>query len=330
MEITGANEKAIESLVRKDVDGKVYAQHKSRDTLSPLPSLENLSVSTESTEATPIRNQQDEDICSSEFNDCSSSISSQDSNNFVASGNPPRAPFKRSVFSQYWQKTGQTPVVLRPVKSLPNSDCATDSSDADASHVASANSTSSSLPYTIDRSIASMSNADFLEDHDDEDDANDGEASSRDEFSLGDNSKEGGPHPPLRRRRSILPPAPVSQPVLRSWKKSASLSNVECYSRISNKLLAHKSQSLPRMRSSSSILQPGPSCLRPFQKYSPSKSNDPKSSEDQPTVSPCSPRRLLRSDSSSSSVSFQEAVDVRHFEPPRQIHSEKGWSEYFK
>lgn len=328
MEITDVNEKAIVSLIGKAVDDEVCTQHKSGDTLSPLPSLENLSISTESTDATSIRNKEDEDICSSEFNDCSSSVSSQDSNNFVASGNPSRVPFKRSVFSQYWQKTGQTPVILRPVKSLPTTDLASDTSDADVSNVASTHSTSSSLPYPIDRSIASMSNADFLEDHD-EDDGNECEASTRGDSSLKHNSKGEVSHPPLGRRRSILPPAPVSQPALRSWKKSVSLSNVEGYSRCNN-TLAHKSRSLPRMRSSSSILQPGPSCLRPFQKYSPSRPNGSKASEDQPRVSQCSPRRLMRSDSSSSSVSFQEAVDVRHFEPPRESYSEKGWSEYFK
>ena len=315
MEITAPNENAIVSLARTDVDSEGC---RSADTLSPLPSLETLSVSTESTDATPIRYNQDEDLGSSEFNDCSSSVSSHDSNNFVANGNPSRAP-KRSFFSQYWQKTGQTPVPLRPIKTFPDTELPSECSNQDASNDTSESTTSSSMPYPIDRSIACMSNADFLED-DDED--NDCEPSTQDESSSRQHAEEEGPHPPPRRRRSILPPAPASQPSLRSWKKSASLSNVEGYSRYPNQL-AHKTHSLPRMRSSSSILQPGPSCLRPLPKYSPSKTNLSELS------SPLTPRRLLRSDSSSSCVSFHQAVDVRHFEPPKETYAGKGWSEYF-
>jgi len=318
MEITAPNENAIVSLIGKDVDSEGC---KSADTLSPLPSLETLSISTESSDATSSRYNQDEDIGSSEFNDCSSSVSSQDSNNFVANGYSSRAP-KRSFFSQYWQKTGQTPVPLRPIKNLPDAELPSESSKQDASNDTSESTTSSSMPYPIDRSIACMSNADFLEDDDEDIDC---EPSTQDEASPRQHSEEEEPHPPMRRRRSILPPAPASQPALRSWKKSASLSNVEGYSRYQNQL-AHKTHSLPRMRSSSSILQPGPSCLRPLPKYSPSKTN---LSELASPLTPSSRRRLLRSDSSSSCVSFHEAVDVRHFEPPKETYAGKGWSEYF-
>jgi hypothetical protein len=159
-----------------------------------------------------------------------------------------------------------------------------------------------------------------------------------------------------QRRRSILPPAPMSHPALKStvthgtksWRKSVSLSNVESYSRRNSLPLdahKHKTNSLPRMRSSSCILQvqPGPSCLRSYQKYSPSRPSETRKSLDSElSSSPCasampssaSASSLVSSSghsrsSSTSSVSFLEAVDVRHFEPPRETYSGKGWSEYF-
>ena len=303
MEITAANESAIVRTI-----GQHEAGTKNYDTLSPLPSLETLSISTESTEATR-KESEDEDFCSSEFNDSSSSVSSQDSNNFVA---------KRSVFSQYWQKTGQTPLLLRLSKSPSSPDRmigkgSTKVYSTSIATPAAPTSFSSSL-YPLGNSIASLSNADLLED-------DECDISTQDEDEFEPPMEEVTPSP-IGRRRSILPPAPTSHPAMKSWRKSASLSNVEGYSRWDRHHLEHKTRSLPRMRSSPAI-QPGPSCLRPHQRYSPSKA------EASRPLSQASPRTFLRSDSNSSSVSFQEAVDVRHFEPPRMLFAGKGWSDYF-
>jgi len=318
MEITDANENAIVNLIEKTVEQDGI---KKGDTLPPLPSLENLSISTESTEAASSYSRQDEELCSSEFNDCSSSVSSQDSNNFVATGYPK----KRSVFSQYWQKTGQKPVLLRPIKPQSAADLdirKSPSQVGDATLIAKPPS-NSALLYPLDTSIASLSNADLLEDHDCESDC---QNSSTPKLPLEQHASAEPANPPLVRRRSILPPAPIANPALRSWKKSASLSNVEAYS--GNSKLAHKTHSLPRMRSSSMILQP---CLRPYQKYSPSKQTSSTSLSEATSseASPASSRVLKRSDSSCSSVSFQETVDVRHFEPPQLTYAGKGWSDYF-
>lgn len=284
----------------------------SKDTLSPLPALENLSISTESTEATS----SNEDTSSSDFNDCSSSISSQDSNNFVATGTLTSRTVKRSVFSQYWKKTGQKPVQLRPIKP-PESP-----SQSEPSKVEKPTSVSTLSPSLFDPSIASLSKADLLEDNDSDSDCQSftQEESKKSLDQVAANTASPG------RRRSILPPPPVANRALKSWGKSrsASFSQVESCSQSNYRILANDVDSIPRRRSASSLnSQPGPSCLRPYQRYSLSRASS--SSMEGASTS----RNLLRSDSSSSSVSFQEAVDIRHFEPPRESYAGKGWSELF-
>ena len=296
MEITAADV----SLAENNDGGLVKG-----DTLSALPALENLSISTESTEATS----SNEDISSSDFNDCSSSISSQDSNNFVATGN---RTVKRSVFSQYWKKTGQKPVQLRPIKPLESP------SQSEPSSLVKSSSPST-LPARFDPSMAALSKADLLEDDECDSDSLPQEEPKK---SL----EQVAASPAHGQRRSILPPPPVANAALKSWSRkprSASFSHLETCSPSKHQLLTEV-DSIPRRRSASSLnSRPGPSCLRPYQRYSLSRASS-SSLEGANT-----PRRLSRSDSSSSSVSFQEAVDIRHFEPPRESYAGKGWSEHF-
>lgn len=366
-------------------------------TISPPLSLETLSISTssmsytESDSNTNIHNHnckytttEDEDV-NSELNDGSSSVSSLNSSNNIEGSSISITP-KRSVFSNYWKKTGQKPTTLQPVKSLSASDSVSTLDNDARTSIATSHVLSSPLHFPLDRHLLqSMSSADFLED----DDA--GNSSYHDDTSP-EHASEQPPQAqhqdqqlqqqqgqPLQRRRSILPRAPASHPALKStstvmtqrrrssWRKSASLSNVaegySCYG--NNSPLActtPKTRSLPGMRSSSStsLLQPGPSCLRPYQKYSPSKADadaysrrslvlssstswsaSSSSSPSSPTMLPkmmssgasvSSRDQLSRCGSSStvSLVSFLEAVDVRHFEPPRETYAGKGWSDYFK
>lgn len=415
IEIAAANENAI---VSKSLGDGVLKDGfpTDSDRSSPLPSLEALSISTNNS-GTNCNNDIDVDIgndlddsCGSEFNDCSSSVSSQDSSN-IRSESITRIPSKRSVFSQYWRKTGQKPVPLRPLKSLSTSDLLRRSpytlqspqtqevetvasswdvkvSNRDRnSSSTSLNSNSSPVDLHIDRALLkSFSNAEFLEDNDCHE-YTEGSASqsppSRSQSHLQSQSPSSSQSqspttPSTPRRRSILPPAPMSHPALkstlrtqqRSWRKSVSLSSVNEYSRsnyYNNSSLgaSPKTRSMPRMRSSSSILQPGASCLRPTQKYSPCRPDvSSRKTMVSPLSSPLSPplslsipplpsqlqspsllqlptiessgsasdSHLSRCGSSStvSSVSFLEAVDVRHFEPPRETYSGKGWSEYFR
>ncbi len=305
MEITATNV----SLAEHSDEGLVKV-----DTLSPLPALESLSISTESTDA----NSNNEDTSSSDFNDCSSSISSQDSNNFVATGNLASRTVKRSVFSQYWKKTGQKPVQLKPIKP-PESPSQSQPSSFEKS------TSPSALPTRLfDPRIASLSKADLLED-----DAcdSDSDCQSLPQEEPKKSLEQVAASPAHGRRRSILPPPPVSNPALKSWTKkprSASFSHLETCSQSKHKLLTNV-DSIPRRRSASALnSQPGPSCLRPYQKYSLSRSSTSSCLEGSNHA-----RRLLRSDSSSSSVSFQETVDIRHFEPPRESYAGKGWSDYF-
>ena len=310
MEITAANVNVAQNNDEDDICAGL-----SKDTLSPLPALENLSISTESTEATS----SNEDISSSEFNDCSSSISSQDSNNFVATGTFASRTVKRSVFSQYWKKTGQKPVQLRPIKPEDES-----RPQSEPSKVDQPASVSTIPPPLFDPNIASLSKADLLEDNDCDSDS-DCQSFTQEEPKKSLDQVAANTASPGR-RRSILPPAPVANPALKSWSKSrsASFSHVESCSQSNRQLLANDVDSIPRRRSASSLhSQPGPSCLRPYQRYSLSRVSS--SSLEGASTS----RKLLRSDSSSSSVSFQEAVDIRHFEPPRESYAGKGWSELF-
>jgi len=414
IEIAAANENAIVSVsvshqIGNGVDREgCPGSRRSDRTLSPPPSLETLSISTSSSSTTnngnciydgdEINDNDNDNDNGSEFNDCSSSVSSQDSSNIVYCTT--RTPPKRLVFSQYWQKTGQKPIPFRGVKSPSNSALSGRSpytlppqtSSLTAATLDASTSISSTTPsmspfnsssslFSIDRLLnKSMSNADLLED--------DGNCSCPNTETEGSALKatqllesqslsrtqtqtQTPSQTPARRprRRSILPPAPMSHPALkstvthatRSWRKSVSLSNVGgCYARNRELIATNKTRSLPRLPSSS-VLLPGNSCLRPHQKYSPSKKNlanidtdtvtvnadfgnIPISRKPESTTRQCStltssssttttmqfPGLLTRSDSASSSVSFLEAVDVRHFEPPRETYSGKGWSDYFK
>jgi len=363
IEIAGANENAVVRQINDtrsiNIDGFPGRKPSGR-RFSPLPSLETLSIST--TTSSVVNNHlnysragnngdgNDDDIHDDndngcELNDCSSSVSSQYSDNANASRNP----HKRSVFSQYWKKTGQKPVPLRPVRliSTPNllqsiPPGLTQGSSPFTAATDSPGSTSAYGDYDH-RAIRSMSNADFLED-DDDSCCHDVPASQQVtlEFPV---PHAPSPTSPSKRRRSILPPAPRSHPALKSWRKSLSLSSVEEYSRMTTPALdtEHKTQSLPRMRSTGS--QPLHSCFRPNPKYSPMSNSasrkrlDLLSLSSSHTISESGsssslrPGLLLRTESGSStgsSVSFLEAVDVRHFEPPRQLYAGQGWSDYFK
>jgi len=407
IEIVAANENAIVSQsvgdgVHKDsCPGKIVRSNS-------LPSLEALSISTNNIRdncnndiAVDIGNDLD-DSCSYDFNDCSSSVSSQDSSN-IRSESITRISSKRSVFSQYWRKTGQKPVPMRPLISLSTSDLLRRSpytlqspQTQEVETVASSwnvkgsnwdrnssstslNSNSSSVDLHLDRALLkSFSNAELLEDNVC-DEYTEGSASqsppSRPQSHLESQSPSSSQSqspttPSTPRRRSILPPAPMSHPALkstlrmqqRSWRKSVSLSSVNeysCSNYYNNYSLgaSPKTRSMPRMRSSSSILQPGASCLRPTQKYSPCRPDVSSRKKMAPPLSlsipplpsqlqspsplqlpttessgSASSSQLSRCGSSStvSSVSFLEAVDVQHFEPPRETYSGKGWSEYFK
>lgn len=350
IQIDTANEKAIESHV---VDNGVVDKDCERgDTLSPPPSPETTVTSTSTASSMnhnkfPSQDEHEHEDTGdhSECNDCSSSVSSQDSNlhSFAAASTTasatvrghPSTPKKRSVFSQYWQKTGQTPVSLRPSPLSPPQEQLEGSNNASPVR----------LQSPEESLLRNLSNADLLEDDDcdwssiQEEPASCAAPQEHEQQQREDESNSNPSHPPLRRRRSILPPAPMAHPALKStptrWKKSASFSAVE-----GHPSLEYKTRSLPRMKSASSILQPGPSCLRPYQKYSPCKPDDRKTTASSifpeggsTESSPPTPGRLSRSPSSCSSivssVSFSEAVDVRHFEPPRETFSGKGWSDYF-
>ena len=383
---------AENDVVRQDGCSSTVSFKPSGDqTTSPQPSLDTLSLATSSMSCTPSNSNMNSNmnlnnyISSSEFNDCSSSVSSQDSSNINIAGRSININItpKRSVFSKYWQKTGQKPTPLKPVKNLSPSDI--DIDDAPTSSTATWQVLSSPLHIPFDQHLLqSVSSADLLEDdHDGNDDALQQHALEQptraQQQGLQQQQQDQYSTP---RRRSILPRAPISQPALKatvktqkltrsSWTKSASLTNVaEQYSLYGNNsaitCTTPKTRSLPRMRGSSSLLQPGPSCLRPYQRYSPSNADSRKSPRLSSSASfsmPSSPLlpmmlptttttmmvsqksvsslsfspspsrgQLSRCGSSStvSSVSFLEAVDVRHFEPPRETYAGKGWSDYFK
>jgi len=336
--ITSSNE----SLVQKDttIDGSSStSKHASRESnnLSPPPPLDTLSISTATLSSTTIAT---EDI-SSEFNcDCSSSVSSQDSNYLqlhAAATTTKHASPKRSVFSQYWKKTGETPMTLRSPRPDILSDTATHKPTPPTPPRSKRfpQSSSTSSHHTSEQLDRSLTNADLLED--------DGESSSS-SFPEEEESSSSVDLPPTPqasspRRRSILPQVAPSFPHHRYstssieslCRKSMSLSSVEEAYALGSLNDAHKSRSLPRMRSTSALLKPKASCLRRYQKYSPCKNSN--GDDNSPTaIQHLKHSDLKRSDSSStvSSVTFQEAVDIRHFEPPKFFHSKKGWSEYFK
>lgn len=375
--IAAPNESA---LVHQTAGDDVNREERTDSKASSIPpSLDGLSIST--TSSTRVSDSKEKTIFSelreydngSEFNDCSSSLSSQDSGNVFNSNAAAKPCPKRSVFSQYWQKTRQKPVSLRPLKSLSTSDLC-GSSSGSLSTTRDESRGNSSAGSTFDASSrsskdssfgtslsCSVTTAELLEDdgvsslYDDDDDDDDGEAQDSDATS---HQPPTQPPPPTHnhpmRRRSILPPAPAANPVFRatfgkttsaaadgSWRKSASLTNVEEYSRSVPLNSRHKTRSMPGTRScsSSSLLRsPGRSCLRRIPKYSP---NNNTASQRTTMASPPSASSLSvlsmqeespalsRADSMTSSVSFQEAVDVRHFEPPRETYSGKGWSDYF-
>eukprot|EP00535_Pseudo-nitzschia_heimii_P009301 CAMPEP_0197178274 /NCGR_PEP_ID=MMETSP1423-20130617/3608_1 /TAXON_ID=476441 /ORGANISM="Pseudo-nitzschia heimii, Strain UNC1101" /LENGTH=387 /DNA_ID=CAMNT_0042627981 /DNA_START=534 /DNA_END=1697 /DNA_ORIENTATION=+ len=376
--IAAPNESA---LVHQTAGDAVNREEGTDSKASIPPSLDGLSIST--TSSTQVSDNKEKTIFSelreydngSDFNDCSSSLSSQDSGNVFNSYAAKPCP-KRSVFSQYWQKTRQKPVALRPLKSLSASDLCRSSSGSlstrdESRENSSAGSTfdassrsskDSSLHSSFGTFLScSVTTAELLEDdgvsslYDDDDDDDDGEAQDSDATSHRPSHQPPQPPPPTHnhpmRRRSILPPAPAASPVFRatfgkttsaarSWRKSASLTNVEEYSRSVPLNSRHKTRSMPGTRScssSSSLLRsPGRSCLRRNPKYSPNNTASQRTLASPPSASSLSVPSmreespvLSRADSMTSSVSFQEAVDVRHFEPPRETYSGKGWSDYF-
>ena len=375
IKISAPNESAIvHQIIGNAIHREDCPSPDSKATLTP--SLDGLSISTTSSNQTSDNKDQTkyngdrEQQNGSEFNDCSSSLSSQDSSN-VLSSYTAKTFSKRSVFSQYWQKTGQKPVSLRPIRSLSTSDISPPSlhslstlqeSERTSWTGSTCEASSESLKASSSQSppenplSCAVTNAELLEDDGDsslyEDDGTI-QGSADPPYRASEEPSQPPPiHQPLVRRRSILPPAPTSHPALRatlgktsarSWRKSASLNNVEEYSRSTPLHARQKTRSLPGIRSSSSsssfLQSPGPSCLRPQPRYSPDTTSQ-RSLAPSPSPSrhslPSMPdstnqleRRLSRADSTTSSVSFQEAVDVRHFEPPRETYSGKGWSDYF-
>lgn len=313
------------------------------------------------------------------YSDCSSSVSSQNecchSNDTTTASNSTnnthtRNSPGRSVFSGYWERTGQKPIPIRSMRSLKGFD----SSQSPAAHPASSSMASPSTPrgysssrsrYPHDVSLhPSVSDVDLLEEDDVVPTGIHSDAMARSPVPSHSQSHE-------RRRRSILPVAPLSHPALRTTKtrrscrKSASLPCVDVHVHAHHRLLVSTdmARSLPRMISGP--FTPRASCLRPFQKYSPNRNDSSRSNATATTCTADSsgsssaassfsstdsmqmplrpgdddsvlwrPQMTCSSSSSlvsvTSSVSFLDAVDVRHFEKPRETYAQKGWSDYFK
>uniref|UniRef100_A0A7S4AKZ6 Uncharacterized protein n=1 Tax=Pseudo-nitzschia australis TaxID=44445 RepID=A0A7S4AKZ6_9STRA len=368
------------------------------------------------------------------------SVPTNSQNNSTNKTNDGSKPY---IFSRYWGKTGRKPIPLRSMRSPAAQTTSTASpvspsrAAADAyysSYSSSCLHVRSHAPQDPDALLRSVTNAELLEDENDFFRNNNGNCHSNDAAVAASLSSSRSQSP---RRRSILPIAPLSHPALKStikssstrniWRKSVSSPNVVA---ASHRLLGStdKRFSLPRSSSSvaptsistltsSSMLTPGASCLRPFQKYShnrkdvksvnvqrsvdfskswtalallsssPSSKSSSKSMRTFTTIAstvaesasapatvsgstptsthtqatyacaraftstitsttmpksepfserfvPISRDSLCRENSSSSlasvsSVSFLEAVDVRHFEKPRETYAPKGWSAYF-
>jgi len=293
---------------------------------------------------------------------------------------------KRSVFSRYWKKTGHTPIPIRSMRSSSSSRSlsliTSDSVDSISSSYStigspSPSTSSSFISFENCPLLDTVSNADLLED--------DIMARPIPKMISTDYDTAAATPPTVltttaattgtkgtERRRSILPAAPIShlvhqcQPNLgretmtmntRSWRKSASLSSLQGQRSTTSDHNRHilnsadKTRSSTRLLLSSSSSTPSASCLRPYQRYSPSKNNhinaatvaaniDTNSSNisnsNAMDVSLNSPTSISLSSVSSYSITFSsnvrfdlEAVDIRHFEPPKEKYAEKGWSEHF-
>ena len=353
--------------------------------LSP-PHLETLSTSTTSsdpstsTSTTIIVNKIHNHNNAEDFHDCSSSVSSQETINSNSNVNDSTSTDqysninvnKRSVFTQYWNKTGQQPIPIRSMRSTFSSTTSLiHTCDIGSVSTNFLSSYSSPLPPSTStvtfpeqddsQLLCSVSNADLLED--------DTVAKSDVDAVTSITTPKGTE----KRRRSILPAqkqnnhtATSDTDLIRetmsrntsSWRKSTSLSSLQQRKRstindittCSNNNIHHNHQhrSLTRLSSSTT---PSTSCLRSFQRYSPSKNDtaaatavitavmDSSSldlsasassmlslSSSTSTSSSCSSSSSV---SSKSNVRFDLEVDVRHFEPPKEKYAHKGWSAQF-
>jgi hypothetical protein len=324
-----------------------------------------------------------------EFHDCSSSLSSQETSNSNSNVNDHYSNSiininERSVFTQYWKKTGQKPIPIRSMRSTfspttslihtcdigsvstnflssyssPHPPSTSTSTTMFGFPATNSSTSSSSFPEQDDSQLlCSVSNADLLED----DTVARSDADAVPSITT--------PKGTEKRRRSILPAQKQNHPVTtdtdliretmtmntRSWRKSSSLSSLQqrkrstingttCTSNIHHN---HQHRSLTRLSSSSA---PSTSCLRSFQRYSPSKNDTAAAtaiitavmdsslnlsasgssvlsiSSSLSTSSSCS---SSSSASSTSNVRFDLEVDVRHFEPPKEKYAQKGWSGHF-
>ena len=351
--------------------------------LSP-PHLETLSTSTTSsdpsTSTTIIVNKIHNHNNAEDFHDCSSSVSSQETINSNSNVNDNTSTDqyininvnKRSVFTQYWNKTGQKPIPIRSMRSTFSSatslihtcDIGSVSTNFLSSYSSPLPPSTSTLTFPEQddsQLLCSVSNADLLED--------DTVAKSDADVVTSITTPKGTE----KRRRSILPAqkqnnhtATSDTDLIRetmsrntsSWRKSTSLSSLQQRKRstidfnntCSNNNIHHnhQHQSLTRLSSSTT---PSTSCLRSFQRYSPSKNDtaaatavitavmDSSSldlsasassmlslSSSTSTSSSCSSSSSV---SSKSNVRFDLEVDVRHFEPPKEKYAHKGWSAQF-
>ena len=353
--------------------------------LSP-PHLETLSTSTTSSDPSTsttiiVNNKIHNHNNAEDFHDCSSSVSSQETINSNSNVNDSTSTDqysninvnKRSVFTQYWNKTGQQPIPIRSMRSTFSSTTSLiHTCDIGSVSTNFLSSYSSPLPATSTSTVTfpeqddsqllcSVSNADLLED--------DTVAKSDADVVTSITTPKGTE----KRRRSILPAqkqnnhtATSDTDLIRetmsmntsSWRKSTSLSSLQQRKRstmngnttCSNNNIHHnhQHQSLTRLSSSTA---PSTSCLRSFQRYSPSKHDtaaatavitavmDSSSldlsasassmlslSSSTSTSSSCSSSSSV---SSKSNVRFDLEVDVRHFEPPKEKYAHKGWSAQF-
>ena len=353
--------------------------------LSP-PHLETLSTSTTSSDPSTsttiiVNNKIHNHNNAEDFHDCSSSVSSQETINSNSNVNDNTSTDqyininvnKRSVFTQYWNKTGQQPIPIRSMRSTFSSttslihtcDIGSVSTNFLSSYSSPLPPSTSTLTFPEQddsQLLCSVSNADLLED--------DTVAKSDVDAVTSITTPKGTE----KRRRSILPAqkqnnhtATSDTDLIRetmsmntsSWRKSTSLSSLQQRKRstindinttCSNNNIHHNHQhrSLTRLSSSTT---PSTSCLRSFQRYSPSKNDtaaatavitavmDSSSldlsasassmlslSSSTSTSSSCSSSSSV---SSKSNVRFDLEVDVRHFEPPKEKYAHKGWSAQF-
>jgi hypothetical protein len=288
-----------------------------------------------------------------EFHDCSSSVSSQETSNSSVNANTNTSTSadhysnsnsnsnKRSVFTQYWMKTGQKPI---PIRSMRSSFSSTTSlihtcdigsvntnflSSYSSPHPPSpspsitANTSSSSLPLPLSLSsfheqddsqlLCSVSNADLLE----------GDTVAR---SGADDATSiiTTPKGTDKRRRSILPPRNQNHPAITtdtdltrevmamntsSWRKSSSLSSLQQRgTRYNNNGTIgtnniHHNHQHRSLTKLSSTTTPSTSCLRSLQRYSPSKNDTAAATAVINTVMDSSSLNLSASTSTSSVLS---------------------------